>query len=321
MRRFLLAPFLILSAVIVIRASQAPSRPAESAAPAEAIRLTNLGVASMNQQKFEQGLQWFEKAAAADPTLVVARVNQAIALINLQRYEPARELLVAVTTGDPQNGRAWYNLGLLQKSTGEAEASLASFQKAASVRPGDAHSHYFVGLMAAQIQQSDEAKAHLERFQRLTTEKIASAMSLGYGDQGPLSLAEALVPKDGAPPPPVPVTFVAAAPDVFAAAGGSAGPGHGVATGGCLFDADGDGINDYLALNPRSEPGKPGDAAMLYRGGAGGTFGRAVQAGLTITSQPLGCAAADYDNDEKPDVAISAAGGLTLFHNEGGGRF
>ena len=50
-------------------------------------------------------------------------------------------------------------------------------------------------------------------------------------------------------------------------------------------------------------------------------FGRAAESGLTITSQPLGCAAADYDNDEKPDVAISAAGGLTLFHNEGGGRF
>ena len=34
-------------------------------------------------------------------------------------------------------------------------------------------------------------------------------MSLGYGDQGPLSLAEALVPKGGAAPPAVPVKFVA----------------------------------------------------------------------------------------------------------------
>src|SRR5918993_3632208 len=308
MPRFLLAPFLILSAVIVIRASQAPPRPAESAAPAEAIRLINLGVASMNQQKFEQGLQWFEKAVAADPTLVVARVNQAIALINLQRYEPARELLAAVTTADPQNARAWYNLGLLQKSTGEAEASLASFEKAASVRPDDAHSHYFVGLMAAQIQQyedavrsftraleldsflvsaefgiarsfqragkADEAKTHLERFQRLTTEKIASAMSLGYGNQGPLSLAEALVPKDGAAPPAVAVKFVAQVPGPLAAAGGAAGPGNGVSTGGCLLDADGDGVNDYLALNPRGQPGEPDAAAVLFCGAAGGPFGR-----------------------------------------------
>src|SRR5688572_27321869 len=137
MRRILVAPVLILSAVLALRAAQAPSRPAESGAPAETIRLNNLGVAGMNQQKFEQGLQWFEKAAAADPKLVVARLNQAIALINLQRYDPARELLEEVTTSDPQNPRAWYNLGLLQKSTGEAEAALASFARAAALRPGD----------------------------------------------------------------------------------------------------------------------------------------------------------------------------------------
>ena len=106
-----------------------PLAPAESAAPAEAIRLNNLGVASMNQQKFEQGLQWFEKAAAADPKLVVARVNQAIALINLQRYDPARALLEEVTTASRRTRGPGTTSGLLQKSTGEAEAALASFQK------------------------------------------------------------------------------------------------------------------------------------------------------------------------------------------------
>src|SRR4051794_27888002 len=277
MRRIPVGLFLILSAILVLRAAQMPSRPAESSAPVEAIRLNNLGVASMNQQKFEQGLQWFEKAAAADPTLVVARVNQAIALINLQRYDPARELLSSVTTTDPQNPRAWYNLGLLQKSTGDAEASLASFQKAAAVKPADAHGHYFVALMAAQLQQYDtaissftraleidpflvsaefglarafqragraeEAKSHLERFQRLTTEKIASAMSLGYGDQGPLSLAEALVPKGGGEPPAVPVKFVAEHVSPFAAAAASGRPaGNALGAGGCLFDADSDGV-------------------------------------------------------------------------------
>ena len=257
MRRILLAPVLILSAVLALRASQSPSRPAESAAPAEAIRLNNRGVASMNQQKFEQGLEWFEKATAADPKLVVAAStgrSRSSTCSATSRPAPCSWRSRRPTRRTP---RAWYSLGLLQKSTGEAEESLASFQKAASVRPGDAHSHYFVGLMAAQIQQYDdavraftraleldpflvsaefgiarsfqraghaeEAKAHLERFQRLTTEKIASAMSLGYGDQGPFSLAEALVPKDGAPPPAVPVKFVAQAPDAFAAAGGRSG--------------------------------------------------------------------------------------------------
>ncbi len=353
MRRILI-PVRIVSAVLVVRGSQIQPRPAESAAPGEAIRLNNLGVASMNQQKFEQGLQWFEKAVAADPTLAVARVNQAIALIGLQRYDPARELLVQATTSEPQNARAWYNLGLLQKSTGDAEASLSSFEKAAALQPTDAHSHYFVGLMAAQIQQYDravaaftraleidpflvsaefglarafqragrgeEAKSHLERFQRLTTEKIASAMSLGYGDQGPLSLAAALLPKSGAAPPAVPVKFVADQAGPFGATGNADAAGSGVGAGGCVFDADGDGTNDYLALNPASE-GQAGNAVVLFRGAAGGRYERVAESGLAINGSPVGCAAADYDNDEKPDLAISAGGGVLLFHNEGGGRF
>ena len=35
----------------------------------------------------------------------------------------------------------------------------------------------------------------MDRFTRLTQEKVASAMSLSYGDQGPLSLAQAVQPR------------------------------------------------------------------------------------------------------------------------------
>jgi Tfp pilus assembly protein PilF len=354
MRRILLPCLLILSAVLVLRAGQSPSRPTESSAAAEAIRLNNLGVASMSQQKFEQGLQWFEKAAAVDPALTSARINQAIALINLQKYDAARELLVQATTREPQNVQAWYNLGLLQKSTGEAEGALASFQKATSIRAGDAYSHYFVGLMAAQIQQYDaaiaaftraleidpflvsaefglarafqragrgeEAKSHLERFQRLTTEKIASAMSLSYGDQGPLSLAEPLVPKGGAAPPAIPVKLVAAASSPFALAGTAAGDTkESFGVGGCLFDADDDGVLDYVALKP--QPG-PANQAALFRGIGDGRFERVASSGLTMLWQPVGCAVADYDNDERPDLVIGTnPTGVVLYHNEGSGRF
>src|SRR4051812_14880188 len=140
---------LCAAAAIALSAAQAPSRPANSSANASAIRLNNLGVATMNQQKFEPALKYFEQAVAADANLLTARVNQAIALINLQRYDPAKQLLTDATTADAQNVRAWYNLGLLLKSTGDAEQSLAAFEKAAALKPTDAHSAYFVGLMAS----------------------------------------------------------------------------------------------------------------------------------------------------------------------------
>ena len=74
-------------------------------------------------------------------------------------------------------------------------------------------------------------------------------MSLSYGDQGPLSLAEPLVPKGGAAPPAIPVKLVAAASSPFAPARNAAGDTKdSFGVGGCLFDADNDGVLDYVAL-------------------------------------------------------------------------
>jgi tetratricopeptide (TPR) repeat protein len=354
----ILALFLVLVGSLTVSLAamrgQAPSRPAESSAAIEAIRLNNLGVATMNQQKFDPALAYFEQAAKADPGFLTARINQAIALASLQKYDAARELLVEATGADPKNARAWYNLGLLQKSTGEAEASLASFQKAAALAPRDAHTAYFVGLMAGQIQQYDtsiasfqraleidpylvsaefglarsfqragraeEARSHLDRFQRLTTEKVAAAMSLTYGDQGPLSLAQAVLPKGDAAEAGVPVKFVDAAAQPFEYSENASATPDGLGAGACVFDANGDGSLDVLVLSSRGDaPLRPG--AALFLRGTGGTFTRAEGAGFTVQGPAIGCAAADYDNDERPDVVITTRLGVLLFHNEGDATF
>jgi Flp pilus assembly protein TadD len=347
---FLFLPLAVLAALVFV-AAQAPTRPAGSNANAEAIRLNNLGVATMNQQKFEPALKYFEQAAAADSSFGVAKVNQAVALVNLQRFDEARALLDAAVQSDPSNARAHYNLGLLQKSTGDAEASLSAFQKVTSLKPRDAYAHYFVGLMAAQQQQyepaidafqkalaldpflvsaefglarafqragrQDEARAHLDRFQRLTTEKVASAMSLSYGDQGPLSLAEAVLPANAPPAPGVPVTFEADTSVVLGPQGGAKASGPlALGAGGCFFDADGDGLVDYVSLAPGATP-----SVSLFQAAKGGSFTAAADSGFAVQGDPVGCVAADYDNDEKPDVAITAGAGVRLFHNEGSARF
>ena len=80
----------------------------------------------------------------------------------------------------------------------------------------------------------------MDRFTRLTQEKVASAMSLSYGDQGPLSLAQAVQPQAGAATAAIPVKFVRRrwrAPTPVEE--------NGAASGVCLIDADGDGAIDY----------------------------------------------------------------------------
>ena len=153
MRRVLLAPVLILSAVLALRASQSPSRPAESAAPAEAIRLNSRGVASMNQQKFEQGLEWFESHGHRPDACRGARepgdcAHQPAAL---RRPAPCswRSRPPTRRTRAPE-----YNAGAAPEEHGRGGGVPGRRPRPCA---GDAHSHYFVGLMAAQIKKYDDA--------------------------------------------------------------------------------------------------------------------------------------------------------------------
>ena len=66
---------LVVVSVIALldpRLGARPQAPTPVAAAAGAIRSNNLGVASMNQQKFEVALKHFEDAASADASLRVA---------------------------------------------------------------------------------------------------------------------------------------------------------------------------------------------------------------------------------------------------------
>jgi hypothetical protein len=94
---------------------------------------------------------------------------------------------------------------------------------------------------------------------------------------------------------------------------------------GVLFiDLDGDGWPDLFFVNSKNWPGRPGPASLpaFYRNNHDGTFTDATRgSGLDVSLYGLGGAAADYDNDGRVDLYVTALGGNRLFHNEGNGRF
>ncbi len=147
----------------------------------------------------------------------------------------------------------------------------------------------------------------MDRFTRLTQEKVASAMSLTYGDQGPLSLAQVVQPLAGAAAAAIPVKFVAPALPAPKPVEETGPAGSGL----CLIDADGDGAIDYWQMTPAG--------ARLMRNDGKGAFVGASQ--LATSAPPVTCVVGDYDNDEKPDVAIGSAAGVSLFRNTGAGAF
>jgi len=96
---------------------------------------------------------------------------------------------------------------------------------------------------------------------------------------------------------------------------------------GCaFFDADGDGWLDVLLINSEDwAPSKKGGRKSLhalYRNNKNGTFTDITRgSGLDVEMYGLGVAAADYDNDGRQDVYITALEGDRLFRNLGGGKF
>jgi hypothetical protein len=95
-------------------------------------------------------------------------------------------------------------------------------------------------------------------------------------------------------------------------------------SGGAFLDADGDGWQDVLLVNGMPWPERPAKRSVmaLYRNNRDGTFTDVTdRAGLAVPIYGIGVAAADYDNDGRTDIYITAVGRNRLFRNLGGLKF
>ncbi|HZC65364.1 MAG TPA: FG-GAP-like repeat-containing protein, partial [Candidatus Dormibacteraeota bacterium] len=316
---------------------------------AQALRLNTLGVAYMNQQRSADAQKLFEQALQADPNFAVAKVNLGIALLAQQKPELARVQLEAGTEKRGDDPYAWYNLGLVYKDLSEREKGIAAFERVTHLAPGEADAYYFVGYLNTQLQKYDAAitafqkglaifpyhassefglarayqrsgnvaaaKEHLAKFQKITSEHLGAPFGAGYGDQGRYSYAEFAKGVGQDAPAAIAVKYVDAA--ALSAAGGTASALHvGPSSGACFFDYDGDGKPDLYLVSALAE-----GSSHLLRNLGDGKFAEVAASGLSVKGAGLGCAAGDYDNDGKADLAVCFADGVRLFHNEGAGKF
>src|SRR6266481_5960658 len=321
----------------------------------EAARLNNLGAAYMNQQLFEKGLKSFQEAAALDPALQVAALNQGIALLNLTRIDPAKALLEEAVKKNPNDPHAWFSLGLLYKNSDNPQGSVDAFRHVTEIDPNDADSWYFLGAANAQLKQylqaidafqhalqlnplhasaefgiarayqqsgdAAQARQHLVRFQHITQNKLGSPIGLAYGDQGKYSLVEESPGALEKVLPQIPVRFVPVTEQAGLVSKPAASSANDLASflgpGACFLDYDGDGKPDIFL----PDNGPQGGMALYHNLGAGKFEDVTKKAGLDPAVHAIGCTAGDYDNDGATDLAVSLNGRLLLLHNEKNGTF
>src|SRR6266480_5117952 len=350
--------FLTSGGVILVGLALIAATPRQGAAPdksTEAARLNNLGAAYMNQQLFEKGLKAFQDAAALDPKLEIARLNQGIALLNLTRIDQAKQLLEEAVKRDPNDPHAWFNLGLLYKNSDNPQGPIDAFRHVTEIDPNDADSWYFLGAAYAQVKQypqaidafqhalkvnplhasaefglarayqqsgdSARARENLQKFQHITQAKLGSPIGLAYGDQGKYSLVEESPAVTQRVLPQIPVKFVDVTKEAGIVSRVVQNSGDDLASyfgpGACFLDYDGDGKSDIFLPDNGAQGGM-----TLYRNLGNDKFEDATKrAGLDPTLHAIGCTAGDYDNDGATDLAVSLRVRALLLHNEKNGTF
>jgi tetratricopeptide (TPR) repeat protein len=318
---------------------------------AEAVRLNNLGVALLNQQRMDKGLEKFDAALKADPSLSVAELNRGIALLNLQKLPEAETALEQAAKALPKDPRVWCSLGLLNRSLSKYDEAVDDFKKVVEIDPTDADSYYLMGSLYTQVQKypeaiaafqaalkinpihasaefglaralqrsgkAEEARDHLHTFEHLTHDKISSAMTLIYGEQGKYSIAEDVRTTEPQVAAMIPVKFVAQETSGTSSyAHRDGGTLQALSGAMCMIDLKGDGKNDLVLLGSGAAGVQVflNDGIGKFKEVSPKEFGIAINTGTS-------CAVGDFDNDGKPDLALADAKEIALFHNEGNGKF
>src|SRR5438046_5508804 len=250
---------------------------------ADSYRFNTLGVAHMNQGRPADAQKYFAQALEADPKFAVARLNLGVALLGQQKLEAARAALTDATVELPNDPHGWYNLGLALKDSGEPEKGIVAFRRVTEITPNEADAYYFIGYLSTQLQKYDDAIAafeqglvlnpvhasgefglaralqrrgdteaarqHLARFQKITSKHLGTPFGAGYGDQGKFSTAELPVSTAMEVPPAIAVHFAPEARPFVSKSSGGIPVAIGASTGACFFDFDGDGQPDLFLVN------------------------------------------------------------------------
>ena len=149
---------------IAVCSLHSPPRVTESAVTGEADRIlrhAHIGVALMEQLKFEDASVEFAKILDLDSSFVPAHVNLGIAQFNLQRYDEASLHFGKALELDSKQIHAHYMMGLIYRNQDQVDKSMDKFREVIRQDPADPSAHYYLGLLYSRRKEYDQAIEHL----------------------------------------------------------------------------------------------------------------------------------------------------------------
>lgn len=190
-------------------------------------------------------------------------VDEAVHRLQQGDAAGAVALLTDAVQLDPNDGRAFQYLGIARTQLGDPAGGIDALREAARLLPSSTGILYNLGIALSRAQQTDEARAVLEKALVLEPDNAKARAALdNLAPPAPAS------PGGGIVPPPADLGPVASAPAPPPTTPHTAAPGLGSIGGGGLAGVGGVGASPAPATAPQPVLGAP--APGMFPGAGGG---------------------------------------------------
>jgi tetratricopeptide (TPR) repeat protein len=130
--------------------------------PNEGLPRNNLGMVLFQQGRVEEAMRAYREALRLKPYYYPAHFNLAVALARQERWEEAAAHYAEVLRWRPDHAQAHNNLGNVLGRLGQTSAALDHYGMALCSRPNFAEAHYNLGEVLACQGHLDEALRHYQ---------------------------------------------------------------------------------------------------------------------------------------------------------------
>jgi cytochrome c-type biogenesis protein CcmH/NrfG len=271
-----------------------------------------LGLIAKLQSRADDALLAFQRVLKLDPNDVGTNINVGQIYSQQRKYPEAIAAFRLALAAEPYNATALYSLGQALMRAGQREEGQNVTERFKQLRErGSAttvgNNYLEQGRYAEAVASTGAERELVDRTIPAVTfaDGTSSALS-GSADAASGSVATVVTSSVFGRPFKASNWNDASRQAVAAAFGGSA----------TLFDMDGDGSLDLFWSTA--------SAQHLFRG-IGAKFTEVTNQSGALAAKfsgtPVGAIAGDYDNDGKSDLFVIRDGSLSLYHNDGGGKF
>jgi tetratricopeptide (TPR) repeat protein len=125
-----------------------------------------LGEAALRQQQWSEAEVQLQRCLSLNPNFDSAMTGLARAIVNQGNVEDARKWVERALKFNPQNYRAWYELGFIESRTNK-HAAIADYERAISIQGNFAPGRRDLGMLYFEEQKYLQAVEHLTRAAQL----------------------------------------------------------------------------------------------------------------------------------------------------------